>query len=239
MSLTNDSAAVAAVFATTELLEDILMHIDMKTVLLAQRVNRKFNGVISSSPWLQKKLFMLPATIEEAIKCVSNEHYVVDQGFILVEAVGFKTERRGRKAKLFNVHITNPLLLRRMTVSHLPPCYNFEWLNFDRSLRSRDNMHGNPIEGSWKRMYLAHPCTLPVMAEMQINGQRYYESEFVGGDVLDTTVGMWQEKMAIAAMTRYQQNVNWGKSGVRAYVNVVMSKNVVGLENCAGQNQDD
>ena len=40
----------------------------MKTLLLAQRVNHKWQAVISTNQQLQKKLFMLPPTFDEAIE---------------------------------------------------------------------------------------------------------------------------------------------------------------------------
>ncbi|KAK5698195.1 hypothetical protein LTR97_007156 [Elasticomyces elasticus] len=66
---TRKAAAMAfnAVFNTTELLEMILLGIDTKTLLLAQRVNRKWRAVISDNHQLQQKLFMRLATREEAI----------------------------------------------------------------------------------------------------------------------------------------------------------------------------
>ncbi|KAK4902714.1 hypothetical protein LTR27_000653 [Elasticomyces elasticus] len=66
---TKKVAAMAfnAVFNTTELLEMILVSVDTKTLLLAQRVNRKWRAVISNNHQLQQKLFMRLATREEAI----------------------------------------------------------------------------------------------------------------------------------------------------------------------------
>ncbi|KAK5725290.1 hypothetical protein LTR17_013053 [Elasticomyces elasticus] len=66
---TKKAAAKAfnAVFNTTELLEMILVGVDTKTLLLAQRVNRKWRAVISDNHQLQQKLFMRLATREEAI----------------------------------------------------------------------------------------------------------------------------------------------------------------------------
>ncbi|KAK5718420.1 hypothetical protein LTR15_008147 [Elasticomyces elasticus] len=59
--------AFNAVSNTTELLEMILVGVDTKTLLLAQRVNRKWRAVISDNHQLQQKLFMRLATREEAI----------------------------------------------------------------------------------------------------------------------------------------------------------------------------
>lgn len=50
------------VFNTTELLEQILLKVDLKTVLLGQRVSRKFQATIIGSPKLQAALFRTPHT---------------------------------------------------------------------------------------------------------------------------------------------------------------------------------
>lgn len=55
-------------FGITEIHEAILIKLDMKTLLFAQRVNRDWQKLIDASPSLQKKLFMQPATAAEAIE---------------------------------------------------------------------------------------------------------------------------------------------------------------------------
>ncbi|KAK3690774.1 hypothetical protein LTR37_018996 [Vermiconidia calcicola] len=54
-----DPGVAEAVLMITELLENILLFLPMKDALLAQRVSRKWNAVISESSALQKKLFFL------------------------------------------------------------------------------------------------------------------------------------------------------------------------------------
>ncbi|KAK5715140.1 hypothetical protein LTR15_010557 [Elasticomyces elasticus] len=49
-----------AVLLTTELLENILHHLPMKDLLLAQRMSRKWQGVIGQSKRLQQQLFFTP-----------------------------------------------------------------------------------------------------------------------------------------------------------------------------------
>lgn len=53
-----------AVFLTTELLENVLRHLPMKDLLLAQRVSRKWSGVIKQSKELQQALFFVPQEAE-------------------------------------------------------------------------------------------------------------------------------------------------------------------------------
>lgn len=56
---TNETRACYRVFNIPELLEKILIHLDMKTLLLAQRANKLLKDVIGSSAACQKALFFL------------------------------------------------------------------------------------------------------------------------------------------------------------------------------------
>ena len=58
--------AAEQVFSVTELLENILVNLDFDTLLLLQRVNQKFRAVIGGSVPLQKKLFFVHCTFDEA-----------------------------------------------------------------------------------------------------------------------------------------------------------------------------
>lgn len=57
---TKPHAACPQVLHTPELLENILVHLDRKTLLLSQRVNTTFKNVIAGSKPLQRRLFFLP-----------------------------------------------------------------------------------------------------------------------------------------------------------------------------------
>lgn len=54
-------------FYVTELFEQIMIHVDMRTLLLAQRVDKHWHMTISTSKPLQQKLFLLPATRAQLI----------------------------------------------------------------------------------------------------------------------------------------------------------------------------
>lgn len=56
-----DIAARTEVLSTMELLETILGHVDMTTVLLAQLVSTRWRSIIQSSLLLQRQLFFVPA----------------------------------------------------------------------------------------------------------------------------------------------------------------------------------
>jgi len=57
LKLLTMASAIAEVFDTVELLEMILKYLDIKTLLLSQRVNSTFGTVISDSKTLQEQLF--------------------------------------------------------------------------------------------------------------------------------------------------------------------------------------
>ncbi len=65
--LASDSP-VTKVLSITELLEQILVGLDFKTLLFATRTNKKFKNVIERNQDLQKKLFLWPVeSFEEAL----------------------------------------------------------------------------------------------------------------------------------------------------------------------------
>ncbi len=59
--LPDPTGAPAQVFATYELLEDILLHLPLQKLLLSQRVCHTFKDVVKSSSRIQQALFLQPA----------------------------------------------------------------------------------------------------------------------------------------------------------------------------------
>ncbi|KAK3691332.1 hypothetical protein LTR37_018693 [Vermiconidia calcicola] len=144
------TTALAAVLATTELLEAVLLELDMKTLLLAQRVSQRFRDVIKASPTLQMKLFFRPATIKQAIKLcdISSQSGVL---FLKQNAANWA------KPELSELCILNPLLFTNLRAQQSNPRIDLEGLNAGRSKRG-----GGIVRSSWKRMYLAHGSTMEV-----------------------------------------------------------------------------
>lgn len=64
---THPTFAAQACFNTTELLEMIMGFLDVKTLLLSQRVSPQFKAVIEGSQLLQPKLFFAPATLDQVL----------------------------------------------------------------------------------------------------------------------------------------------------------------------------
>ncbi|KAI5360491.1 putative F-box-like domain superfamily protein [Septoria linicola] len=79
-------AACHAVLFTTELLERILVGIDIRDLLLAQRVNSKWRKVIKRSTLLQQKLFFEPAETEFCWKVKKSSTTIESDTFIKVSA---------------------------------------------------------------------------------------------------------------------------------------------------------
>ncbi|KAK6431672.1 hypothetical protein LTR95_012167 [Oleoguttula sp. CCFEE 5521] len=70
--------AAAEVLALPELLENILGHLDMKTLLLSQRVNNQFKSVIRSSKHLQEKLYLRLKSSTDAVEKVTRNPLLIE-----------------------------------------------------------------------------------------------------------------------------------------------------------------
>jgi hypothetical protein len=67
------AAAMQAVFQTSELVENILVHLPAKTVFGVQRVSKSFNNAVKNSLPIKEKLFLRPRS--------TNVHKVIAHGF--------------------------------------------------------------------------------------------------------------------------------------------------------------
>ena len=63
--------AVSRVFTISELLENILLHLPERRLLLAQRVSKSFRDVTTASVRLQRKLFFT-ADVDSGDGCIPN-----------------------------------------------------------------------------------------------------------------------------------------------------------------------
>ncbi|KAK5718484.1 hypothetical protein LTR15_008214 [Elasticomyces elasticus] len=71
------ASAATRVLGIPELLEAILIGTDAKTLLLAQRVAPQWRDLIRRSHPLQKKLFLRPSSLEEALRLAGDETGIV------------------------------------------------------------------------------------------------------------------------------------------------------------------
>ncbi|KAI7538842.1 hypothetical protein KC331_g10104 [Hortaea werneckii] len=129
------SSPAEKVFNIPELHEMILTHVDMKTVLLAQRTSRVFHATINSSPRLLRKLWMLPHKIDQTGSDERASRSSARLNPLLVHnsrRLGFKT-----------------LLLWKGTDKSQP-------LIIDSHMRSLEVAEKIP-PGSWERMIIMQP----------------------------------------------------------------------------------
>ena len=152
-------SATKLALSTTELLEAILVHLDMKSLLHAQRVSQGWKDTITGSLQLQRHLFMAPAKIADMMqlaKAYAQDKLIfLDDSHFIRLAGGI--DRKSRAAQgCPNTAMVNPLLKTyrapygftgdvdpRFDVAHM--------LDLD-----------NGVEPSWKRMCLTQPPTLVV-----------------------------------------------------------------------------
>jgi hypothetical protein len=155
---------VAAVIGTVELLEQVLLNLDARTLLLSQRVNRTFSNVIAGSIKLQKKLFFKPVdSFQEAIDLGIG----CDHGIIGVEYI-YETKRRGD-------FLDNPTFVNTLLIEP----YNgnmsaYEFSNFCSWVKLHDPINEDAVakksldkearakgvsgnRSSWERMLLSQP----------------------------------------------------------------------------------
>lgn len=147
------------VFNTNELLEMILLKVDIKTLLLSQRVDKTWRTIITGSKNLQKKLFFLPATRDELSRLnLVEESKVVDESTLYDPEVShvFRDQRSYNIFKLgfwpspdgprktSNPSPYNPLLLQQAFYNTALPV---------DELRLRQCKHEYE-NSSWKRMLL-------------------------------------------------------------------------------------
>ncbi|KAK3112786.1 hypothetical protein LTR53_010583 [Teratosphaeriaceae sp. CCFEE 6253] len=71
--MTDSDNPGAAVAATPELLESVLMLLDMRSVLLSQRVSKTFEATIAGSSKLQQKLFLKTVPAGTKYHCTEDD----------------------------------------------------------------------------------------------------------------------------------------------------------------------
>lgn len=119
------TVAMAACLDTPELLESILKLVNVKTLLLAQRVSRRFQVTIKGSPSLQRKLFLTPTTFKEAVDTADGE----DNELRNWNAPYHKLPNGNLdcdRADLDKLRMINPLLLEDKSILLKPDPNRFE-----------------------------------------------------------------------------------------------------------------
>ncbi|KAI6894421.1 hypothetical protein KC318_g11914 [Hortaea werneckii] len=129
------SSPAEKVFNIPELHEMILTHVDMKTVLLAQRTSRVFHATINSSPRLLRKLWMLPHKIDQT----GSDERASRSSARLNPLLVHNSRRLGFKS----------ILLWKGTDKSQPLIIDFHF----RSLEVAEKIPS----GSWERMIIMQP----------------------------------------------------------------------------------
>ena len=182
--------AGTAIVGTTEILEMILVLLDMKTLLLAQRVSKKFMAVIKQNSQLQKRLFFLPASLEEAFELCATEN---EDGFELFycrdrnASFGSSYHERVDNPELSQLCVVNPLLF--LANSKVYGIGNLEYrrrlVNL-RHLGARRDIRTNVVEPSWRRMLLAQPS----LRQLDFGAQMGRLKKWTSHDSMHTRSGM-------------------------------------------------
>lgn len=131
--------AATAVLETTEMLEHIMRFLDMKTLLLSQRVDRRWKATIKGSIMLQKKLFMRPATLEDVLELAVIESRQEDE--LLVLRDHWRTAATDKGSSWYSV--VNPLL--------------FDSVDVGRGQIFKHSPKWTAVDGSWRNMQIGQP----------------------------------------------------------------------------------
>jgi hypothetical protein len=139
------------VLAISELFEHILLGVDAKTLLLAERVDKNFRANINGSKLLQKKLFKLPATpqdiktlnLVERGDMVMMDHMGKDIAADVKKTHNVWTMEQGGGTE--STVVLNPLLLQFLSIPLLT------------SARLRQNATPPRRHESWMAMRLVQP----------------------------------------------------------------------------------
>lgn len=174
-----------------ELLDIVLQYVDIKTLLLAQRVSRYWKATITSSPQLQETLFLRPKT--------SNIlSYVCDwQGDDLHYFGPIKphSSHQSTSRQTFTYITINPLLANEI---------------YYQSLNTTPQRRGQRLvlpplstflrrsSGSWRSMFLTQPPTPSVVAVSIDTSHRYGLGADINFVETNVTLGRLVDKMLAA-----------------------------------------
>jgi len=167
----------ALVEGSGELLDAILLHANPKTLLLSQRVSKRWHARINQNAKLQKKLFFAPTTFVEAMALqIDNEQVqpiisgrgetwgsLLPPDFLKILS-NPKASVDELKHALSNVSMIIPLLPWKIETSHR--------LSLNLSAFPFDTVAVDPnrprITPSWMRMYLSAPMKEPFSIQVEV-----------------------------------------------------------------------
>lgn len=206
-------AACGAVLLTTELLEDILRHLDPRHLLIAQRVCRKFKAVISESNLLQQKLFLAPAEAASGWLCegptdrgeyVSSGNRTVRWTKISMDALK-NCQQSGQTT--YTIGEANHLLFEQLymdrVLSDEVPAYVYSEVTLKRPGPTEDYPPlMRHLQASWRPMYLTQPPTEYV--QLYYQGKEGPDIRRKGGVKVADVI---KEGLALAQL--YDEEIDW------------------------------
>ncbi|KXX73019.1 hypothetical protein MMYC01_206818 [Madurella mycetomatis] len=151
----SSGTACVTVLSVAELLTLILSHVDVRTLLFAQRVSRTFRAVIAASPVLQRNLFL---QLEPPQRAVIDDTTASARGNA-AQLVTYDNESCHKPRYIRHVQL-NPLLVRSFP-NFFPKSdvggerEGFTRLDWGRNAE-RAAAYARPT-ASWRRMFLSDP----------------------------------------------------------------------------------
>ena len=168
MELTADQiAAVSAatmLINTFELLEDILLMLDLRTLLLAKRVSTRFRDAIDGSINIQKALFFKPISLPTATKIK-----IMVQHISMAKGVNDEQYAEHLPEIVSKVITLNPLLEKCLSYSRFTSASDWRGHAHPTIHVKTDppgviqKLHDSPPCASWRRMLVLQPHAAPMI----------------------------------------------------------------------------
>ncbi|EME77237.1 uncharacterized protein MYCFIDRAFT_212669 [Pseudocercospora fijiensis CIRAD86] len=198
-------AATTAALDTAELLELILLNLDTRTLLLSQRVDRRWHHTIRNSKSLQKKLFLLPTNSFEEI---------LDLGLLdesRAEKYNILDATSNRSKWLEQVVILNDLLFDTTR----------EWKLRNCAFADPNRRSGKFIP-SWQRMLLTQPPPSTGRGDVMFWFEDAHDNDELCENV--NTMGDMMQTVYVKESSLDNFNVHWDSAAVRPVKHAVDGK---------------
>lgn len=189
-------AAATAVLDTAELLEFILLNLDTKTLLLAQRVDRRWHHVIRNSKHLQRKLFLMPTSSFDEILALGLLDGSRAEKYNILDATS------NRSKWLEQVVILNDLLFDTTR----------EWKLRNVSFADPSRRTGKFIP-SWQRMFLTQPPPSTGRGDVMFWFEDLKDNDELCGDV--NTMGDMAQRIYVKEASQPEFVVDWSSAAMR------------------------
>lgn len=149
-------------FNTFELLENMLLLLDLHTLLLAKRVCIKFRDVVENSSRIQKALFMPPLSSPTMAEMEAMKTWSADDYWNYLDRYYAKPLPKGSSRVVARDPFLTRYLRQRLGYKR------GQWRR-SRSIYSptfpsdvMQKLHGSPTSASWRRMLILQPHTAPM-----------------------------------------------------------------------------